>query len=184
MQPSDLCHAIAQLGGTSSDFEIIKLVLKNKSLEEQHSLNEQLLEEQLRANHNLASDQSSSARRLHDKQAELTREIYQKQEDLTLEIHGKQIALSKKLAIFAFIGALLGALIAATASMGTIYLQAKMKNTVSQEVSASQSSALHKKTAEPLPQKEDISTNASSPNPTLNQTTNRGVKLDKGKVNK
>lgn len=152
-------------------------------MKEQHKLNEELLEKQLRANHNLSSDQSAAANRLQETQIKLSLEIHQKQADLTREIYDKQSRLTLLLIVASIFAAVLGG---ASGAYFATKFQSQPQTTKPiqheqsiQSQAVEKTSAHQKKPSETSAQAEAVSTNASSPNPTLNQTTSSGVKLDK-----
>ena len=111
-------------------------------------------------------------RRTLKEQHELNIEILQKQHEFNEKLFKRQANLSKKLALFAFLGVLLGAFITAIATLGTIHIQEVLKNKTTQSISESPTTVHRKETKESLAQAVAVLTNASTPNPTLNQTAN------------
>lgn len=159
-QLADLHH---KSGASNPFLVLIEQEWKRRVRIDQHKFNEQLLEEQLRSSHNLSSNQASLAKSLHRQQSDLTREIHQKQTRTIITI-ACIAAVSTILA--ALLGAGFGFYLSTTNSSKLPQSEPKMET----KISATKSPKIQEATA---------LKNASTPNPTLNQTTSGGVESSK-----
>lgn len=123
----------------------------------------------------LANKQDKLNKKLLLEQHQLSRELLKEQHEFNEALFKKQASLSKKLASFAFIGVLVGSGI----TTGYSYIQSILQNKSSQPISDSPKSVHHKEINELSTQMEIALKNVSSPNPTLNQTTNGGSDSEK-----
>ena len=158
---ADLHH---KNGATSPFLVLIEQEWRRRIRLDQHRLSEQLLDKQIEFNKYISFSQDSLATSIHNKQAKLAREIHKKQTRTTIAI-ACIAGISTILA--ALLGAGFGFYLSTTNSPKISLSEPKMETTIS----ATKSSKI---------QKANALTNVSSPNPTLNQTTNRGV--ESGKV--
>jgi len=150
---------------------------RNTAQQQNHKFFTELLKEQDKLNHALLREQEISNGLLFDKQEVLTLKIHREQSKLTKIFIGATVFASISSVV---IGTLLGSYIERNKSEN----QSKQSTEITRPQVSEKTSSRHKETNASLAQKESTSTNASSPNPTLNQTTNSVVESGHGAVKK